>query len=115
MPINKKLWTTSFALFMAGLDFVLFATFAWVVDGVGHKRIVRPFVILGMNAIAIYMLSELLDVVLYRTGARAWLFSSLFVPFFAPANASLLFSLVYVAVMFGAAYVMYRRGWFVRV
>ena len=32
LPINKKLWTSSFALFMAGLDFVLFAGFAWVVD-----------------------------------------------------------------------------------
>src|SRR5215212_3410459 len=60
LPINKKLWTTSFALFMAGLDFVLLAGFAWVVDGLGWRKPVRPFVILGMNAIAIYMISELL-------------------------------------------------------
>jgi predicted acyltransferase len=115
IPITKKLWTTSFALFMAGLDFVLFAGFAWIVDGVGHRRIVRPFVILGMNAIVVYMLSELLDVILYRTGVRAWLYGSLYAPFFSPANASFLFSLTYVASMFAVASLMYRRGWFVRV
>jgi predicted acyltransferase len=30
LPINKKLWTHSFSLFMAGLDFVLLAAFLWV-------------------------------------------------------------------------------------
>lgn len=115
MPINKKLWTTSFALFMAGLDFMLFASFALLVDGMGVKRAVRPFVILGMNAIVIYMVSELLETLLYRTHARAWLYDHLFAPFFAPVNASLLFALSYVGLMFVIAWVMYRRGWFVRV
>ena len=33
LPINKKLWSDSFSLFMAGLDFVMFAIFVWLVDG----------------------------------------------------------------------------------
>ena len=70
LPINKKLWTSSFALFMAGLDFVLFAGFAWLVDVLGWKQPVRPFVILGMNSIAVYMVSELLDTLLYMGDAR---------------------------------------------
>ena len=69
MPINKKLWTTSFSIFMAGLDFVMFAVFIWLVDRLGHKRPVRPFVILGMNAIAVYMASEMIDVIL---GSIRW-------------------------------------------
>lgn len=39
LPINKKLWTDSFALFMAGLDFVMFAMLLWFVDGRGYKRL----------------------------------------------------------------------------
>src|SRR5262249_14873815 len=58
LAINKKLWTTSFALFMGGLDFVLFAVFVWLVDGLGYKRAVKPLVILGMNAITVYLASE---------------------------------------------------------
>ena len=84
LPINKKLWTTSFALFMAGLDFVLLAGFAWIVDGLGWRRPVRPFVILGMNAIAIYMISELLDSILWTLHWRAPIYHTVFAPLASP-------------------------------
>lgn len=35
LPINKKLWTDSFTLFMAGLDFLMFGGLLWLVDGLG--------------------------------------------------------------------------------
>jgi predicted acyltransferase len=115
LPINKKLWTSSFSLFMAGLDFVIFAAVLWWVDGQGHKRFTRPFVILGMNAIAIYMASELIDEVLGATGLRGSLYRNIFAPLASPINASLLYALAYVGLMFAIAYIMYRRRWFMRV
>jgi predicted acyltransferase len=124
LPINKKLWTSSFALFMAGLDFMLFAGFLWLIDGQGFKRFAKPFVILGMNAITIYMIAELLEttlnVIRWNSGThvisvRQWIFQSFYAPLFTPADASLLFSLTYVLLMFVIAYGMYRRGWFLRV
>src|SRR4051794_29815767 len=45
MPINKKLWTDTFCLFMAGLDFTACAVFVWVIDGLGWKRPFQPPVI----------------------------------------------------------------------
>ena len=56
-------------------------------------------------------LAELLDglhwqVPIYRT---------CFVPLASPANASLLYSLAFVAVIYAVAYFLYRRGWFLRV
>lgn len=115
LPINKKLWTTSFALFMAGLDFVVFASLLWIVDGLGWKRWARPLVILGMNAIAVYMASEILIQVLDMLGWREAIFHCVFAPLATAVNASLLFAMAYTLLMFGIAYVMYRRGWFVRV
>jgi predicted acyltransferase len=115
LPINKKLWSDSFSLFMAGLDFVMFAIFAWLVDGMGYKRIVRPFVIMGMNAIAVYMASELLDEVFGATGLHQWLYRNLFAPIASPMNASLLYALAYTGLMFLIAYGLYRRKWFLRV
>ena len=124
LPINKKLWTSSFAIFMAGLDFTIFAIFVWIADGLGHKRFFKPLVILGMNAIAIYMASELLDEALtairWTTGSatvslRAWLYRHLFAPLAAPINASLLYAIFYTLLMFLIAYGMYRRRWFLRV
>ena len=115
LPINKKLWTTSFTLFMAGLDFVVFAGMFWLVDGRGWKRWARPFVIMGMNAIAVYMASELLIETLDSLGWREPIFRNVFAPLASPINASLLFALAYTLLMLGIAYVMYRKGWFLRV
>jgi predicted acyltransferase len=124
LPINKKLWSDSFALFMAGLDFVMFAIMLWLVDGRGYKRLTKPLVIMGMNAITIYMVSELLDETLggihlsaggQTTTLHAWLYDNLFQTIASPINASLLYAISYTLVMYLVAYVMYRRGWFVRV
>ena len=75
----------------------------------------RPFVILGMNAIAIYMASEIGDTLLGIAGWREPLYRTVFAPLAAPVNASLLYAVTYVLVMFLAAWALYRRGWFVRV
>lgn len=120
LPINKSIWTSSFALLMAGLDFILFAGFLWIADGLGHTRAFRPFVILGMNAIAIYMASELVDISLNKiavgdTTARVWLYETFFAPLATPLNASLLYSVCYVLAMFALAWWMHRRNWFLRV
>ena len=121
MPINKKIWTSSFSIFMAGLDFVMLAICVWWIDGLGHKRAARPLVILGMNAIAVYMVSELLDGALVTlkvgatTSAHDWLYRSLFAPLASPINASLLYAIAYTLLMYLLAYGMYRRGWFLRV
>jgi predicted acyltransferase len=123
LPINKKLWTSSFSLFMAGLDFVIFAGMVWLVDVHGYQRFTKPLVIMGMNAITVYMVSELLDQVLnaihVTSGGQsvtlhAWL-AGLFGAVASPYNASLLFAIAYTLLMYLVAYVMYRRGWFVRV
>jgi predicted acyltransferase len=124
LPINKKLWTDSFALFMAGLDFTVFAIFAWFIDGLGWHKPARPMVIFGLNAIALYMISEglaeLLDAVRVngdggKTSLQAYIYRAWFAPLASPPNASLLYSLAFVAVIYAAAYGLYRRGWFLRV
>jgi len=115
LPINKKLWTSSFSMFMSGVDFVVFAICLWLVDGVGIKRAVKPLVVIGMNAITVYMISELLDEALSATHVRPWLFQTLFAPLASPFNASLLYAVAYTLLMWLIAYGMYRRGWFWRV
>lgn len=115
MPINKKLWTPSFTLLMAGLDFMLFGAMLWVIDG---KRIVAPFrpaIIMGMNAIAIYLSSEFLITILEMLNWRDPIYHTLFVPLASPVNASFLFALAYALLHLAIAYVMYRKNWFLRV
>jgi predicted acyltransferase len=124
LPINKKLWTSSFSLFMAGLDFVIFAMFVWLVDGRGYKRVVKPLVIMGMNAIAVYLASEFLDEALnavrwsadgHVVTLHGWLYGHLFAPLASPMNASLIYAITYTLLMYLLAFGMYRRGWFARI
>jgi predicted acyltransferase len=122
LPINKKLWTSSFSLFMAGVDFALFAVMVWLVDLRNQKRWSKPLVIMGMNAITVYMVSELLDQVLdairfsagHQTVTLHHKLYELFATVASPINASLLFAVSYTLLMYGVAYVMYRRQWFLR-
>ena len=120
MPINKKLWTSSFAVFMAGMATVVFAICYWLVDGNGWRRWTKPFVVFGMNAIVVYVFSEILattlDVIKAEpaTSLHGWIYQTIFLPIASPINASLLYAIAYVLICYIPAYVMYRRGWFVR-
>ena len=58
-PINKKLWTSSFVLVAGGYSFLLLAAFYQVIDIWRFRRWCLPFVIIGGNAIFIYMAAEL--------------------------------------------------------
>ena len=84
----------------------------------------RPFVIFGMNAIAVYMLSELLaevlDAIRWQSGAarvslQGWLYAHCFAPIGAPYIASFLWAFAFVLAMYAAAYALYRKKWFLRV
>ena len=115
LPINKKLWTSSFTLLMGGFDFMVFGAMLWLID---VKKVIAPFrpaMIMGANAIAVYLLSEYLDTILNRMHWKEPIYQALFVPYFSPINASLAFAVAYVALHFCFAYGLYRKGWFLRV
>jgi predicted acyltransferase len=115
LPINKKLWTDSFATFMAGLDFGVLAIFIWLVDERGLSKWVKPFLITGMNAITVYLASEFLAEFLDATGLHESLYHGFFAPIASPMNASLLWALSLVALMYLLAWFLYRRRWFLRI
>jgi predicted acyltransferase len=60
-PIIHHLWTSSLVLFAGGLSFLLLALFYLIIDVWGYKRWAYPFVVIGMNAIAVYVASHLFD------------------------------------------------------
>jgi predicted acyltransferase len=57
-PIIKKIWTSSFVLFTAGLSSLLLALFYYVIDIKNHRGWCRPFVWIGMNSITIYLIFQ---------------------------------------------------------
>lgn len=60
-PIIKLIWTSSFVLVACGWSLLLLALFYWVIDVKGYKKWAFFFIVIGMNAIAIYFLQEFVN------------------------------------------------------
>lgn len=60
-PSVKRIWTPSWTIFSGGWCFLLLAGFYGLVDVRGYKRWSFPLAVIGMNSIAIYVLSHLIE------------------------------------------------------
>jgi predicted acyltransferase len=60
VPMVKHLWTSSFALFAAGWTSLMLLVFYAVLDGLQWRRWALPFVVVGMNSIAMYVMAGVL-------------------------------------------------------
>lgn len=124
-PINKALWTSSYVLFTGGLALQLLALCYWAVDLKGYRRWAKPFVVFGVNALALYVLSGMLAdfftvVPTMRMddtegNLKTWIYEHLFELWLSPINASLAFALSYVVFWWLLMWVLYRRKIFIRV
>ena len=56
-PIVKRVWTSSYALYSGGLVILILAGFYALIDWKGSRRWAFPLVVVGMNSIAIYVMS----------------------------------------------------------
>ena len=123
-PINKKLWTSSYVVFTTGWALLLLAACYELIEVRKQCRWGKPFEIIGLNAIFLFVASVLLIKILVKThigtGENApttytWIFEHLFVPWAGAMNGSLLFALLTLAFWWVVGYGMYRRCWFVKV
>jgi predicted acyltransferase len=115
VPLNKQLWTTSFAVLMAGLAATGLAFAIWLVDGRhAMPHFLRPLEILGLNAIAAYLISRLVvNVPKVHVHGKS-LHDDFLAPFTSPATASLLFAMIVLAAVFLVIWFMDRQGWHLR-
>lgn len=58
-PIIHHLWTSTLVLYAGGWSFLLLAIFYLIIDVWGFKKWSFPFVVIGMNAIAVYVATHL--------------------------------------------------------
>ncbi len=116
-PINKSLWTSSYALFMAGLAALALAACYWAIEVRGRRAWTPPFVVLGVTALPLFFLSSFMArlLILVRVGPdgprlQAWLFDHLFAPWLPPVDASLAYALAYVLLWWGLMWALHRSG-----
>jgi predicted acyltransferase len=122
LPINKPLWTGSYALLTAGLAAQFLALSLYVCDLRGHRRVVEPFRVFGVNPITVFVGSAVLAKTLSwirvaggETTLRAWIYDRLFLSWAEGHHASLAYALAWVTGWFLVLRAMDRRGIHVRV
>jgi predicted acyltransferase len=121
-PMNKSLWSGSYALVTVGLAALTLSICFYVVDVKGSRNWARPLVWLGVNPLAVYALSELTGHLIERpminssTGRMAlkdWLFWRHVVPLVGDAGAawsSLAYAACFTAIWVLVAGLLYKRG-----
>jgi predicted acyltransferase len=120
-PINKKLWTSTFVLFMAGCSAVFWAILMWLMEVRGWRKGAGFWLVFGMNAIASYVLSELLaglisainlsPHVTLEQRLEAWPYAHIH----PPGVGSLAYSIAFMLVCWMVMLVLYRRKIFIKV
>ena len=123
-PINKKLWTSSYVIFTTGWALVLLAACYELVEVRCFRRWGKPFEVMGLNAIFVFVASVLMIKILVKThigtGENSptiytWIYEHFFTSWAGAMNGSLLFALVTLLFWWGVVYGMYRKRWFVKI
>ena len=119
-PINKSLWTSSYALFAGALACVALATCMWLVDVQKLTAWTRPFVVYGTNPMLAFLGSGLMARLVYsifkadlggeRVSLVEWAYRQVYAPWLPPRAASLGFALTFVGFWYLVLRWCYKRG-----
>ena len=138
MPLNKKLWTSSYVMHSTGLALMLLALLLVAIELRGQRQGGQPrgawvgfFEVFGKNALFVFVLSgfvpRVLGLVRWADGLDAmgqprfisplpWVYRNVFEPFFNDARfSSLLYALANLGCYWLLARALDRRGVYIRV
>ena len=123
VPLNKILWTSSFAVFTGGWSCVVLGATYWLIEIKGYTRAAFPFIVFGMNAITVYVGTGLFirwimlswtvpyqNTTISLTGFFYKTFSSLTTP----TIGSLLYSLLIISAGLMVCFWMYKKKIFLK-
>lgn len=123
-PINKSLWTSSYVFFTGGLALEFLALCYWLIDIRKYQRWTKPFVVFGVNAIALFvgssLMADLMGLIKLPWGStqislQGWIFQKLFLSWASPINASLAYAITFILLWLGLMWILYWRKIFIKI
>jgi len=125
-PLNKSLWTSSYVVYTTGLALLTLGSCYFLIDVKGYKRWAKPFVIFGVNALALFAFSGVMARLLgmIRVGGpeagkdiilQQWIFGNLFLSWASPVNASLAYAICFILVWLFLMWLLYRKRIYIKV
>ncbi len=125
LPLNKKLWTSTFALFSGGVSLLAFSALYWILDIQRWRRWASPALVFGTNAIFAFALSNVITTLADRIHwnlpdgntltLHEWGYRYGFATWLQPVRASFAYAILIVLLNLALIYPLYRKRIFLRV
>ena len=124
LPINKPLWSGSYVALTAGISLQILAAGYWLMELRGWKSWAKPLQIAGVNALALYVLSQAVQRILVygripgedgiSVRLRYLIYEHWLAPWIPGEPGAFLFAVVILLLCFAAVAVLYRKRIFIK-
>ena len=112
-PIVKRIWTSSYTLYSGGLVILMLAGFYALIDWKGWRSWAFPLIVVGMNSIAIYVMSWTMED-FFRTALQTH-FGGVISALVSPTLIPIAYGIGVILIFWLTLYWMYRRKIFLRI
>ncbi len=119
LPINKKLWTSSYVVYTIGIDCIILAVLNYIIQFEKKVQWAKFFQVFGKNTLFIYLLSELLVIVLFtvpvgHSNLFRWIYQNIF-SYAGGYLGSLLFAIAYMLLCWSIGYWLDKKKIYIKV
>ncbi|MCH8289378.1 MAG: DUF5009 domain-containing protein [Candidatus Marinimicrobia bacterium] len=124
-PMNKSIWTSSYVIYTSGFALIFLAFCYWTVEVLNWRRWTRPFVLYGVNSIAVFVLSGFVARLTFiikftnadgsSTSLQKVLYNALFTSWLPPMTASLAWAVFYISMFLLLMWLMDKKGIYIKV
>ncbi len=120
-PINKKIWTSSYVVFVGGLSMMTLASLIYLIDIKGSKSWTKHFIYFGMNSLMVFVgsgiVARLMGIIKIPVGdismsLKSWTYQGYQYQWLDPKVSSLLFALSFMLLFYFILKWMYKHHWF---
>lgn len=121
IPINKKLWTPTFAIVTCGLASTLLALLIWIIDIKGYKKWCRFFEAFGINPLFMYVLGGVLGILFATikiggTSIKGLIYNDFLLNLLGDATlASCIYAIIFIAINWSIGYVLYKNKIYIKI
>ena len=119
-PINKKIWTSPYVLLTVGWDLILLGFLVFVVEIRKWSGWTYFFQAFGRNPLILYVLSGVVISIFSMipvgdSSLQGWIYGNFYTSWLGPKNASFLFAISYMLLIWVIGYVMDKRKIYIKV
>lgn len=123
-PINKKVWSPTFAITTCGLASSFLALLVWIIDVKGYKKWCRFFEAFGVNPLFMYVLGGVLSILfgnilfMYHgelISIHGYFYNMILLPALGDYPSSLAYAVLFICLNWVVGYVLYKKKIYIKI